>query len=148
MTEYIHFGSNEYDPGLVGSTSRFSPSGKPNKGIWASRTDAKFGWVDWCYQEEFDLCDLSKSFKFFLTANARIFTVDSIEKINQVTVLDSEFHCSDKLNREWLYANFDGIEFCYSDISCPVWETVFCLWDCDSICIWNPDVIVPLEETA
>lgn len=137
-TVYIHYGhlASEFDPGLV--AVRFGAiCTKPDKGLWASPVDATWGWKAWCDAEQWSCCDMSKSFEFTLSPKAKILHILDKSDINPYIVSYEGF---ESLDREKLYNDFDGIELHLSQ-NPRLSNSVFQMWDCDSICVWNPDVI-------
>lgn len=152
MERYIHYGADAFDP------KKFLPiknavwgRNKPESGgLWASRTDAKFGWKDWCESEEFHLGRLRQKFTFTLSDDARVlhlFSVDDLKKIPKSK--KTLFHAS------WIIPDFEKAMETYDAIELHLSEEVrddpyadglyYALygWDCDSILIMNPDVIIP-----
>ena len=151
MKTYIHYGSDTYNPELVSKAQPFVIMSKPDKGLWASPVDAEFGWAEWCELEDFDKSDFEKSFKFTLKPTAKILEIHKEEDIVPYVVFNSDINmfrrsgqltdCSDMLNKIKLYSQFDGIELHISEDYERLHYGIFNTWDCDSICVWNPDVI-------
>ena len=147
---YIHYGhdASEFDPKLIANASCCAVLSKPDKGLWASPIDSDWGWKDWCELEEWSCSDMSKSFIFTLTSTAEILEIHREEDILPYLIREQdEFllrrritNPCEKLNRELLYKKFDGIELFISE-NWSMHDGVFCTWDCDSICVWNPEVI-------
>lgn len=154
-TVYVHYGSDTFNRAqVVISASDWNKVliGKPN-GLWASPVDAKGGWKDWCEGEEFHLDALDKHFKFKLKDTARILEVHNIEDIFRY-VYEHRFGWelwyngkSTKvyLDNQALMEDFDGMELYLSE-NYKLRDQFFSAWDCDSICIWNPDVIEVIKE--
>lgn len=150
MTEYIHYGDSNFDPGLC-TRDVHSHHAKPNKGIWASPVDAEFGWKDWCESEQW--CpkgfNWKKSFIFTLTEEAKILYIHTEDDILDYIIKDpddwnifnTKTSVSDSLNLEKLYNEFDGMELFMSENYVSLHYSIFNSWDCDSIVVWNPKVI-------
>lgn len=159
---YVHYGHSKFCKELV-ITMKDSPLGppksKPAFGLWASRIDAPYGWIDWCRdqsfddEEEFGFGDFSCNFKFSLSPNAKILGIH-----REVTILPYVIKNPDVIHfgfgqtdicdgidyKEIKSQGFDGMELFMSD-DFSLHNSVFNAWDCDSIVIWNPDVIIPKE---
>lgn len=147
---YVHYGADKYDPELhKKNAAKEWPAGlfKPS-GLWASRFLANFGWRDWCESEDYHTDRFDKSFGFRLKEGTRILEVHKDNDIIPYTIHKGIIPTLDSLNKSKLMAEFDGIELFYSENSANLRYNHFYTWDCDSICIWNPDVIVPLPDIS
>jgi hypothetical protein len=154
---YIHYGADKFIP------EKFTPvknaawgSTKPESGgLWASAVDSEFGWKDWCESENFHLKNLEKSFMFKLKDDARILRIRSVDDLELLpkynSILKSLSYIPDFEKAAEMY---DGIELDLShEVNKGEWiegEWIEGLyfklygWDCDSILILNPDVIVTI----
>ena len=150
MKTYIHYGHDKLDRDAVTHVVT-SIKSKPNKGVWASPVDSTRSWKDWCEAEDFRVCEESNSFTFTLSPDAKILEVHEESDImdyvifNEVDYTSRRFsatHVCDMLNLPKLYRDFDGMELFLSEGSFGFHLGLFSLWDCDSIVVWNPDVIV------
>ena len=149
-TEYVHYGANEFIPEKVTEDAKYwrkNSIGKPS-GLWASPLNAELNWKDWCEEEDFHTERLDESFKFKLKNGSRILEVHQIEDILLYVVpnnfgfrlwVGSESKLV-LLNRDALMSDFDGMELYLSE-NWLLRDMYFYTWDCDSICIWNSDVI-------
>ena len=154
MKKYIHFGSDTYDPGLVTEVQKQTIRLKPDKGLWGSPVSSHFGWKDWCLDERFRLDTFDKYFMFRIDKKAKILRIHREEDILPFIIKDElalHFQLTsilDKLDRDKIYSKFDGMELYIAD-NWSMHDGMFYTWDCDSICVWNPDVILPMrkEET-
>ena len=155
MKEYIHYGHTEFNLDEV-QKSVPSIKSKPDKGIWASPVDTDWGWKDWCESEDWSCSDMSVSFRFILTDSAKILEVHKEEDILDYVITNQDSlqfrrythnltDICDYLDTEKLYSEFDGIELFLSD-NYSMHDGIFNSWDCDSIVVWNPDVIIPIRE--
>ena len=148
---YIHYGQTEFDPELATREVNAIWS-KPDKGLWGSPVDSDWGWKEWCEAEDWSCNDLTKSFKFTLEPKASILEIHKEEDILPYLIQDVHSgirfgltNISDKLNKEKLYSEFDGMELFISE-NWRMHDGFFNTWDCDSIVVWNPDLIVALKE--
>ena len=112
---------------------------KPIGGLWASPINSKYGWIDWCKDEEYCLDSFDVNFQF--TISGKIIKIDSkcdLNLLNWVPVYKSSSIC--RPDYEALY--YSGID--------AVWltengqnETRFSQphslygWDCESVLIMN-----------
>lgn len=149
---YIHYNSDTYDQDRLRramvNKNKNARYDKP-KGLWASPENSERGWKDWCEGEEFHVEKLDKSFRFTLSPNAKILRLNKIEEADRyITWIDNQI-CA--LNLPLIYSEFDAMEVSYSNDYRfgYVWANTthtalnpFNSWDVDSICIWNPSVIV------
>ena len=58
---------------------------KPLGGLWASPTDSKWGWKDWCLSERFNVSSLAHSFEFKLSDTARIYVIDNEDDLVRIS---------------------------------------------------------------
>ena len=152
---YRHYGNDHFKKTLVKNIKqRDFGWGKPFGGFWACRTDADLSWKDYCEMEEFRLDCFDKHFDFTLKDNAKILLIKNI----------SEFVNIKKEHEEWFLKNeyiqfcdlsetfdfvklstlFDGIEI-YAGSDRELYFK-FYGWDCDSIVIFNRDIVEVLKE--
>lgn len=156
-TEYIHYGADEYDPkltrqnGLGVNWTKIS-IGKPN-GLWASPVKSESGWKNWCEDNDYCTDRLTKYFKFKLKNGAKILEIREFSDILDYFVKSKHGwlvwingDCYNAyLNSKKLIENFDGMELYLSE-NWQLRDQYFYTWDCDSICIWNPDVVETIKE--
>lgn len=137
------------------SLNRTYSINKPLNAFWASREDAEFGWKDWCIDN--DCTDWIKNkeiFRFKLSDNAKIFYIETVDDLENIPYYKDQNE-TDIILKESLYIDFDkmrqdgydGIELldpCIGHIFINPKEICFNSWDCQSITIWNPDIIVSI----
>lgn len=164
---YIHYGHDHFDPNIMGVLKnspevRWSHWSKPEpcSGLWASPIDAEFGWKEWCEQEQFQLWGLDTSFKFKITKPESIYRVESKDDIMRMQdFVVPEQRDSYILTEQWdrKYAassipldfeelqrkGYRGLEV--NMTKCPFVYSFLYGWDCDSILIWDPSIIVEIK---
>lgn len=148
MTKYIHYGSTSFQPDKFQPIKNNEWGGtKPIGGMWASPIDAECGWKQWCTSEEFWLDKLDANFEFSLSDDARVFHIKSVKDLKKLPewkgLFDSTWYCIDF---EKAMKQYDAIELHLSDeIKDDYLNSLYFRlygWDCDSILIMNPDIIV------
>ena len=142
MNAYIHYGNASFDKNKFETPRNIKWNNKPYGGLWASRVDAKYGWREWCKENDFIHFDHKKSFTFTLSDNANIMHINCVADVKKLPEqdFDREFTCIKTVDFEKLMANgIDAIEFNISND----WDLYMALygWDCDSTLILNPDII-------
>ena len=150
----------------VGKFNMIKNYGFKPKGLWASPVNAAYGWKEWCESEEFHTERLNSSFRFTLSNKAKILKIRTEKDIMDYLILSDytkdrikNDKClkitknikiytstSDRFNLSKLAEDYDGIELFLSDNYNSLRYSVFYSWDCDSICIWNKDIINIIEE--
>ena len=145
---YIHYGSDHYDPSKMDiRKSVHYPPSKPKTGLWGSPVESD-DWRYWCEGEEWNLKSLEKSFKFTLSPEARILVIKNPEDIDPYIkkyVLLNNF-IENGLDLEKIYSEYDAMEVYFLDNYIELHnDPIFYSWDMDSLCIWNPDVIIPVK---
>ena len=161
---YVSYLNIPFDKKLLKPSDKMNNNivNKPIGGFWASPEDAKYGWKEF-YEDVFmedRLKDKFKNmikFRFTLSDDARIITIDDIQDINDKLKFN-KFSCGNNLYIDFdsMRNDYDGIELTdpmlghyflnpkqYPELSKK--EECFYCWDCESIVIWNPDIIIPLE---
>ena len=145
MTEYIHYGTDQYDPARIPNKIECLANGKPI-GLWACKADED-DWRSWCESEGFHPENLEKNFRFELKQDAKILTVHREEEIIPYLELNptipyfvrrmmgAESGIYDKLDPKKL-ASYDGIEYIAEGPGKGYLE----IWDVDSLVLWN-DVV-------
>lgn len=167
--DYIHYGHTEFKPELLTGVENRSPFGDvkphPITALWASPEDAGyFGWKEWCERECFKTWALDTFFKFRLSDEAKILKIDSEESMRllqpfiRIHPALSEIEESDikkiiaeqkrtgfgqmlRLDFEKMQnEGYDAMEIKISEYPPLYWFLYG--WDVDSICVWNPKVII------
>lgn len=163
---YIHYGASEFIPEKCGITrNNMPPTTKPIGGLWASRTSASCGW-EWLNSTEHirPECKKENSFEFTLAHDANVIRVSNAFDAQKLPRRqDDPFPGYSKYIdfEACMRMGVDAIELCFygrefeedsiledfaddDDATCPKINNLFWGWDCDSIVILNPDVVVPV----
>lgn len=149
--KYIHYGSDKFDINKFNSIKNRSFI-KPEGGLWSSPVNApNYSWYDWCLDNDFYTEQLKKSFIFTIKPTSKIITIDTNDKRKAFTN-NKDLYYSDRsgvfenINFQHLVElGYDGLEiFIFSE------EVYFSFygWDVDSLLVFNPDIIIPIEETT
>lgn len=149
---YIHYGHERFDRSLFTSVSNCPHNlNKPSGGMWASPVDTERGWYDWCKDKPLFSWKFQTSFRFELSPDARVLelTPDNV----WVLPVDTEsvfkrfprgerysLNMVQAIDFEVLAHDYDVLECSLTDYPELYWSLYG--WDCDSIVILNPDVIV------
>lgn len=152
-TVYIHYGDSEFKPQYVGKDDEHSVLFSKMPGLWGSPVDAKYGWKDWCIREGLKNFSETIWFKFKLKPEAEVLHVykerDILPYVKIPNHLDNKIGGISMygiLKRDELKRDYDAIELHLSQNPGDLHYTIFNTWDCDSIVVWNPDVIIPIYE--
>ena len=158
-TVYIHFWmsdlKSEFDKNIFKPIQNGCLGSKPSGGLWASPVNSKWGWKDWCISEGFRLAQLDSSFCFVLTDAAKVLHLRSVADANKLPRYCPYPEMEDTIpiryiDFEKLMEKYDAIEFHLSEDRKrdAYWNSLYfkmCSWDCDSILIMNPDIVVPIS---
>lgn len=151
---FIHYGSDNFD------INRFEPvknqplRNKPNGGLWASPVGAELGWKEWCEECEFDIERLERFFEFSLSDDAKVLEICKEEDIEELPLYIEEM--AEKMIQRFGDAfqtkpidfeklKEDGVDAVLFNLSAD-WRLRyggFSGWDCDSILVMNPEVVIP-----
>ena len=148
---YIHYGSDCFRPSEFLHVTNEGFWNKPCGGFWASPVGAKCGWSDWCESEGFTLDSFNSSFSFTLVPAARVIHLYTSKDLDRMPCRED----SSGLNRflpdfeKMVKDGWDAIELHLSSNEENWYKNGLYWrlygWDCDSILIMNPDIIVPLS---
>lgn len=150
---YIHYGAKKFDPEKFAKPRNSTFPNKPEGGLWASPVDSTYGWKDWCKQEDYAYCDEEHSFKFVLAPEANVYTIRTEEDYRRFPEIPNDpspsrasFYIKDFENWELYGIDAVEVEWFADHYNCldPIWHSIYG-WDCDSIVVLNPDVIIPIE---
>ena len=137
---YVHYGHKKFCKEMCRPIENIQLFTKPRGGFWASRIDAKFGWKDWCIDEEFRDIDENDAFRFKLKNDAKVLYINNTDILSRLPMAQNRgtdifiFLDFEKLSKE-----YDAIEVNISE--CRDLYYSLCGWDCDSILIMNTDII-------
>lgn len=151
----IHWGSKKFD------TKRFKKVenkffNKPEGGLWTSPIDSDYGWERWCEDNDFRteyFEDPTNNFLIQLKPSARIYTINSLEDLNQLHNKFMQNVTSDPI-RCFTFLDFEKISKYYDAIFLTEhgqWETRLSTpnlygWDCESVLILNKNVVLPVDN--
>lgn len=138
--EYIHYGDRIFDMNKFKKIKNINFV-KPEGGLWASRVDAKYGWIDWIKDNDFCTDKYAKDnfFKFRLRDEANILVINSANILKKLPRSKTETASLIILDFEELSKMYDAIEVLISECNELYWDLYG--WDCDSILIMNEDII-------
>lgn len=153
---YIHYGSKYFDISRFDTPKNLPFKNKPSGGFWASPVDAEYGWKQWNEDEHFAECDEDNSFKFRLRNCAKVLYIFTKEDVEKLPVQITSNDCYIVPDFEEIMREYDAIEVNVSEerfgsrrFTVDYHDSVYYLlygWDCDSILVLNPYVIVPLKS--
>ena len=138
---YIHYGHDHFCKSLFSPIKNRHSLTKPLGGLWASDVDAVRGWKDWCDDNGFRECEKDNSFKFIITDNANILTINSSNDLENLPKGEDKYGMS-----SWVILDFEKISQEYDAIEVNISSDSMLYyllygWDCDSILVMNPDVV-------
>lgn len=151
MTEYIHYGSPKFSPEAFEPISQLPWWNKPEGGLWASPVEAKFGWKQWNESSRFQKCSDDCAFRFHLNQNAIVIHIKSIDDLKVLAQKGHAYKTNGRFFFEFkkmMKRGVDAIELHLSDDQpCTFEDSLYWAlygWDCDSIIVLNPAVIIPI----
>ncbi len=155
MKKYIHYGHKHFNKEKFNIVENRLGINKPKGGLWASPVDAKLGWKQWCDDNYFRECDKNNSFAFVLKENANVIHLYSVEDVERL-LIKAEKPPFDMFIERFLpdfetmkSKGVDAIELHLSeDKSGDYFDNLYYKlygWDCDSILILNPDVVIEIK---
>lgn len=150
MKKYIHYGSKEFDKSKFKPVENQGAWSKPIGGFWASPVDTSNGWCDWCRIEEPEWCNEEIFFTFKLSDKANVIHISCEDDLKKLSSAGKcLIHGIVSPDFEKMYADgVDAIElhlFNDDGIDCNLNFALYG-WDCDSILIMNPEIILTETE--
>jgi len=149
--QLVHYGNGEFSRDKVKPIvdEHFT---KPLGGLWTSPIDSKWGWKDWCSQENFG--DLTHYFELEITGN--VLTIDSKEDLDKLRWVNLTATASGA-GGYWIplfeileYENVDAIHLTVEGERKTRYSKPYNLygWDCESVLILNPDCITNVTDVV
>ncbi len=159
--EYVHYGcsAEDFDISKFETVRNRSFWAKPTGGFWASPTSCgkigrSFYWKAFCEREEYDPQEksLHNKFYFCLDINAHVVRIESMDTYRALPKIVYEDCATGRKEElidfeECVRQGIDAIEYAYSavlkdenikeEMERNMWG-----WDCDSILIMNPKIIL------
>ena len=133
---------------------------KCRNGLWASPIDSSRGWKEWCEDERFSSAieKMKYSFFFRLKPGAKIYPIDDINDLRKVsttyqhddkgrirgTQKKIDFNMLLSKGYDGIYASENAVTSLRNTTNADMDELY--AWDVESICVFNPNVIVPIGE--
>lgn len=164
-TVFVHYGSTEFNADVFERAHTRSFDVKPESGFWASPKDSENNWDAWCKRERFRKNHPNIRCEFTIEPGAKVMHVSTLDDILfllqkyptqvQSDVLPYNNYMNAGLphlmiDYEAMSKDFDGLSYDHSSLG-----NVLGPWDCDSICIFNPECmqfreieLVPVENEA
>lgn len=144
--KYIHYGHDKFDKNKFVAIKNFPYMTKPFGGLWASREDSENGWKNFVDDNNLTIGKFDTAFTFSLKETARILTIDHHDILKQLPKVknDLPINAHITLDFEKISENYDAIEVLISEDRWLYHQLYG--WDCDSILIMNPDVVIPFIQ--
>lgn len=149
MSTYVHFGTNQFDKKLFRPVKNSFLQTKPSGGFWGSPVDGKYTWELWNIDNHFaDVSESAPKLYFTLKPSAKILKINNEESFQQ---FDSKYKLP-KTDLQLFYPydwirvakDYDAMEVSISDYNALYMKLY--TWDCDSICVFNPNVVVQVDK--
>ena len=142
---YIHYGHNKFDISKFEQIKNQPFSSKPSGGFWASRVDDEKGWKNWVENSEFSFGKFDISFEFTLNPDAKVLVIDNLEMVDKLPKAIQPIPLNLSISHQYidfeeLSKEYDAIELLISDDFRLYYR--FYGWDCNSILILNPNIVV------
>lgn len=160
MKIYITYGKgNSFDkeklPKVEDLEIELSPINKIQKTLWGSPIDANYGWKDWCESESFNTNKLLNSFQWTLKPEAKVLYIEDLQDIfDKVPFIEAPLFKGSSWKSTFvdfkkIISEYDAMEISMDNgylghMFVDKREECFNSWDCDSIMVFNREMIVPL----
>lgn len=158
MKTYITYGKgNKFNKELLPKVEdlkiQYDCINKVPNTFWGSPIDAEYGWKNWCEDNEYSILTEDDSFLWTLKPEAKILYIESLDDIYKKVpfVRRTEYGFENTyIDFETIIKEYDAMELCSNNGTighrfASDKEICFNTWDCDSIMVFNRDMIVPIE---
>lgn len=147
MKIYTHYGADKFDKNLFRYPKTHFAT-KPAGGFWGSPNDSNFGWNEWNEEQGYGNLNNEKKIRFTLTPSAKVVTIDSEASYNELykkyKTEKQWWDLNDRLDWDKIFQDYDAMEV-YITRYDALYMKMY-TWDCDSICVFNPNVIVQVDN--
>lgn len=119
--------------------------------LWGSPIDAKYGWEKWCKDWNFHLELLRKDncFTWSLKPTAKVLYISSIKDLNKIPYVKQNMFLFENVFVDYskIIQEYDAMELCMDNghighMFVSEEEQCFNSWDCDSIMVFNKEMII------
>lgn len=152
MNQYRHYGSLKFNIDIFDPIENYPYFTKPHGGLWATPVNSDiYGWKSWCQDNDYNVYRLKEWFDFDLDESANVYR---IKELKDVLLLESLECCfiSDRIRAIEgsdifvSFVDFEKLKFLgYDAVELEINPFTYWAmygWDCDSIVIMNPDIII------
>lgn len=153
-TVFVSYGTDSFSEENFKTPIFNQVNNKPHGGFWGSPIDSKYGWGQWSDDNDFNIMSLDKHVLFKVKRGSRIYIIDTKEDLDNISKAVEDYISKYKENVidfDRLVKNYDGIyvtDNAVRKLRHVAGGTGLYTWDVESICIFNPNVIEIIPETA
>ena len=139
----IHYGSPKYKPELFKKVKNNLYRNKPEFGLWTSPIDSKYGWKEWCKEENFRDCNKDESFIIEINID-KMLVIDKEPDLKKIPFLKSKYSYISGIDFEKLVKQYDAIHLTIEGELSTRWlnENNLYGWDCECVLILNKSCII------
>lgn len=148
---FVHYGSTAFDKQVFKPVQSRCYDTKPVYGFWASPICTENSWYAWCNREGYNDYNPNQRVEFYCKPGSKVFQIDTLDDI---TFLIKNYPAPYNtymlqygsymeyglpylgIDYEAMSKDFDGICYNYTELG-----NILGPWDCDSIVIFNPDIM-------
>lgn len=147
--KWIHYfrePGSRYKPKYIPKQGDFKD--KPGHGLWASPIDAEHGWLVWAMWELPEWIGHG-GFTFKLAKSAKIYIIDSLEDALRLPSKPSNGdHARTMVKWDQVAKEYDGVYMTRNGVLATKMNSHVDLysWHCESITIFNPDLIKEVRQ--
>lgn len=167
---FVHFGSSSFDKDKFQSAkNRIDGLNKPGRGFWGSPENSQNSWIDFINMDYKDRKRLGttlgtasfesfygfqkeaqkkaeESFKFKLKEGANVLKISSLEDMgNLFSTGDKNRYGKTLIDWERAAQQYDAIIVDMEHATDELKQKLYG-WDVDSIVVFNPDVVIPIQQ--
>lgn len=146
-TIYRHYGTSIFQKEKMHPISNYTLCNKPLGGFWASQKDDEQSWYNWC-KTEMPYRISTPHIDFTLSKNAKILHIYNKKDIKKIPILENyNLNFNSPIIKTYFdyvklkEQGYDGLEIHnFNELN-----EYFHYWDCNSIVIFNPEIIIQIN---
>ena len=120
-------------------------------GLWACPYDTRYGWKEFCEDNDFKKINPDNAFFFKLKPSAKIYSIHELEDIENISTAKNRIGLSCIDFNRLIKEGYDGI-YVSEEAAIKFHDFVkqgiadLNVWDIESLCVFNPNVIIPVNK--
>ena len=148
---FIHYGTTKINKKELKPIENRLFRNKPHNGFWGSPINSKFGWKDWCSQEDFRKCKIENSIKFKFKRDAMVVVINNYKDLDMLPCKETNLYNFVDYEIDFVRMLKNGIDAIYltlegfNELSFSTPKDLYG-WDCESVLVLNINSIIEIKN--